>query len=245
MARRRVRCGEDRRGHRRDQHVLDAARTRLDARTLRRQRSRDTGRVPRPLISCRPPRPLPRIGAVRTRRAAERKAAGAAHGRRGAGRTDGGGVFARRFLRARRRCRHRRTRCCAAQSALRGHLLHPLYLRLDRGAQGRDLGARPAHRQRLRYRRAHASDGGRPRLARGAAVLVVRIGQCAAGTDDPWRCDRAAGELRAGRGDCADRARTLHRLLRHGQYGAGDARASLAPRASARRDAHRPHDRAA
>ena len=39
---RRVRRGEDRGGHRRDQHLLDAARTGLDA-TLWRQRSRDAG----------------------------------------------------------------------------------------------------------------------------------------------------------------------------------------------------------
>ena len=42
VARRRVRRGEDRGGHRRDQHLLDAARTGLDA-TLWRQRSRDAG----------------------------------------------------------------------------------------------------------------------------------------------------------------------------------------------------------
>jgi len=56
---RRVRRGEDRRGHRRDQHVLDAARTRLDARPAvlcRRGRQRGPGEYFRP---ARPDRDRP------------------------------------------------------------------------------------------------------------------------------------------------------------------------------------------
>ena len=111
--------------------------------------------------------------------------------------------------------------------------------------KGVTLAHGPLHRQRLRHRRAAAPSRRRPAMARRAAVLVVRLGQRDAGDHDPWRLHRAAGELRAGRGAGADRARALQRLLRHGQHGAGPAGASGSPRAPPGRDAHRAHHRPA
>ena len=103
-----------------------------------------------------------------------------------------------------------------------GHLLHPLTSG-STGAKGRDLGAWAAHRQRLRHRRTAAPSRQRPVMARRAAVLVIRLGQCRAGDHDSRRLRRAARELRGGRSSGADRARALQRPLRHGQYGAGPA----------------------
>ena len=106
----------------------------------------------------------------------------------------------------------------AAQQAVtpRGYLLHPLYLGLDRGAKGRDACAWAAHRQRLRHRRTAAPSRQRPVMARRAAVLVIRLGQCCAGDHNSWWLHRIAGELRGGRSFGADRARALQRLLRDG-----------------------------
>src|SRR5712664_1096855 len=58
-------------------------------------------------------------------------------------------------------------------------------------------------------------------MACRAAVLVVRLGQCAAGDHDPWRLRCSTGELRGGRGAGLDRARALQRLLRHGHMARG------------------------
>ena len=141
------------------------------------------------------------------------------------------------------RCRGTRRRTAGCDAA--GHLLHPLYLGLDRGAKGRDLGAWAADRQRLRHRRTAAPSRQRPVMARRAAVLVIRLGQCRAGDHDAWRLPRAAGELRGGRSSGADRARALQRLLRHGQHGAGPAGARGPPWAPARCDADRLNHRPA
>ena len=121
----------------------------------------------------------------------------------------------------------------------------PLHVGLHGDPEGRDARARRRHRQRLRHRRAPAPHRGRSALAVRAALLVVRLGQRAAGDPHPRRHARASGELRARRGARAARPRAVQRLLRHGQHGPRHARASRprAPRAGG--DAHRAHHRPA
>src|SRR3989442_1751625 len=83
-----------------------------------------------------------------------------------------------------------------------------------------------------------------PELGR-AELLVVRLGQRAAGHAHARGRARAAGELRAGGGARPPRRRALQRLLRDGEHGPRDPRASGPPAARPGRHAHRSHHRSA
>ena len=174
------------------------------------------------------------------------RAAGLAHRRR-AGRR-----CAARHLRpggvpgARRRRRRRGAGAGAGGGHAGRHLLHPLHLGLHRRAQGRDPGARAIASPTASTSASASISPPTDRLWL-AVPLFWSFGSANAlpAIMTHGGCDGAAGELRAGRGAGADRARALQRVLRHGQHGARPAGASRSSRAPAGRDAHRPHHRSA
>ena len=111
-----------------------------------------------------------------------------------------------------------RPRGMPARGEPRRRGLHPLHLGDDVDAQGSAAPAPRPHREPVEHRRAPAPGPRRSHVDGDLAVLELRLSERALRCHDARWLPRPARSVR--RGGCAriDRARALHRVLRHAEY---------------------------